>query len=60
MKLILSYLSGFTAACILFYLFGGLSIQHYPYFLAPALEMLAIPFLVNGLVRKQRPETQNG
>lgn len=56
MKLIFSYLCGFTAACLLFYLFGRLTWDHYCNFLVPAVEISMVPFIVNGLVRKNKPE----
>jgi len=54
MKLIISYLCGFTFAFLLFYIFGRLTWNHYCYFLIPAAEILAIPFLVNGLVQNNK------
>jgi hypothetical protein len=54
MKLIISYLCGFTFAFLLFYIFGRLTWNHYGYFLILAAEILTIPFLVNGLVQKNK------
>lgn len=54
MKLIFSYLCGFTTACLLFYVFGRLTWNNYCYFLLTAAEILAIPFLVNGLVKNDK------
>jgi hypothetical protein len=54
MKLIFSYLCGFTSACLLFYLYGELTLDNYWYFLLLAVEVLTIPFLINGLVRNRK------
>ena len=56
MKLIFSYLCGFTSACLLFYIFGRLTWNNYGYFLFLAAEILTIPFIINGLVRNNNRE----
>ena len=56
MKLIFSYLCGFTSACLLFYMFGRLTLNNYFYFLYLAADILTIPFLVNGLIRNNKRE----
>ena len=58
MKLIFSYLCGFTSACLFFYLFGRLTWNNYCCFLFLAAEILTIPFLINGLVGNNKQEVQ--
>lgn len=59
MKLIFSYFCGFTLACLLFYVFGRLTWNLYCYFLITAAEILMIPFIVNGLVRKGKGDNEH-
>jgi len=54
MKLVFGYLCGFTSACLLFYIYGRLTWDNYCYFLLLALEVLTVPFLVNGLAGKNQ------
>ncbi len=56
MKLIFSYLCGFTSACLLFYIYGRLTWNNYCYFLFLAAEILTIPFIINGLARNNKRE----